>query len=241
MSVLRVTLVFALSALSGCGGNTTSGGGAGGTSGAAGTGSTSGGGGSGGGGARACTTDQDCPDHGVCGYPSAAACVAKGTCFPAPGAVCEAFSPGCACDGSTINMICTGLPEGYVSSPLAYAGPCEDADAGCTSGSCLSTTPCTWDTDCAALGSTCDPCAKRCGCASTASTFACGSELSCDSATQYCSIASGGPCCNPPRYSCEPVPAACKNDVTCGCIEAEVGAQECSDSGRGVTVHFLYP
>ena len=76
-----------------------------------------------------CTKDSDCGKGGVCGFSMAAACAAKGQCFPTPGAVCNSFSPGCACDGTTINIVCNGLPEGYAPAPLAYKGQCA-ADAG---------------------------------------------------------------------------------------------------------------
>ena len=45
---------------------------------------------------KTCTSDSDC-GKGICGYPMADGCSAKGQCFPEPGAVCNAFSPGCAC------------------------------------------------------------------------------------------------------------------------------------------------
>jgi len=88
-------------------------------------------GGAGGNGTGSCTKDADCGADQVCGFPASDGCSAAGTCFAKPGAVCEAYSPGCACDGSTITVICTGLPEGYVEKPLAHAGDCADAGADC--------------------------------------------------------------------------------------------------------------
>ncbi len=168
-----------------------------------GTGGTAGIAGAGGSGGAPCVTDKDCPPQGLCGYPTSAMCAAKGECFPAPGAVCNSFSPGCACDGTVINVVCTGLPSGYTSKPLMHAGQCASKDAG--------------------------------------ASFACGQALSCASATEYCSVVEGGPCCNPPSYSCVAVPVACENDVTCKCIEAAIGAQQCTESGGGVTTTFLAP
>jgi len=75
-----------------------------------------------------CTKNSDC-GKGLCGFSMADACAAKGQCFPTPGAVCNSFSPGCACDGSTINIVCNGLPDGYAPAPLAYKGQCA-VDAG---------------------------------------------------------------------------------------------------------------
>lgn len=80
-----------------------------------------------GGGTGSCTTSNDCKPGDVCGFPEVDLCAAKGTCFPAPGATCAAFSPGCACDGTAINTICNGLPNGYETKPFAHAGTCNDA------------------------------------------------------------------------------------------------------------------
>src|SRR5580704_16628768 len=67
----------------------------------------------GGGSGSTCTTNADCANGSICGYPVADGCAAKGSCFPGPGAVCELYAPGCACDGSEISVACTGLPSGY--------------------------------------------------------------------------------------------------------------------------------
>jgi hypothetical protein len=81
---------------------------------------------------NACTKNSDC-GKGLCGFAESAACAAKGQCFPEPGAVCNGFSPGCACDGTTINVMCTGLPDGYATAPLAHVGACTTSiDAGST-------------------------------------------------------------------------------------------------------------
>ena len=78
---------------------------------------------------KSCTKASDC-GTGLCGFATADGCSAKGKCFPTPGVMCNGFSPGCACDGSTINITCTGLPDGYVTAPLAHAGQCAVADGG---------------------------------------------------------------------------------------------------------------
>ena len=51
--------------------------------------------------------------------------------------------------------------------------------------------------------------------------FACGS-MTCDGATQYCldSYTEG---MSDDVYTCEPLPAACKDQQTCACVEAETG------------------
>ncbi len=70
-----------------------------------------------------CTTSAQCAPGEGCGFPQAGGCSATGQCFPL-GPMCNAYSPGCACSGQTINTICNGLPTGYVPEPLAYSAKC---------------------------------------------------------------------------------------------------------------------
>jgi hypothetical protein len=77
-----------------------------------------------------CQTDTDCGSGKRCGFPESAGCGAVGSCFPTATAMCQAMQPGCACDGTFINLICEGFPSGYASKPLLHAGPCESVDAG---------------------------------------------------------------------------------------------------------------
>jgi len=72
-----------------------------------------------------CSATKSCPSGMLCGYAESEGCSATaGQCFTM-GAVCNAFSPGCACDGQTINIACTGLPAGYATAPLAHTGTCD--------------------------------------------------------------------------------------------------------------------
>jgi hypothetical protein len=82
-------------------------------------------------GGKPCTTSADCADPQfadvgfLCGFPEADGCAAKGTCFQEPGGpMCAAFLPGCACDGSEVNLTCNGLPSGYAPAPLLHSGVC---------------------------------------------------------------------------------------------------------------------
>ncbi|HEY2518112.1 MAG TPA: hypothetical protein VGI39_44890 [Polyangiaceae bacterium] len=75
-------------------------------------------------------------------------------------------------------------------------------------------------------------------------SFACGS-LTCDGTSEYCQVSEGG-VVKPDgganvSYACQAIPASCTNDVTCSCIQAQVHAQQCSESGGDVTVTFQFP
>jgi hypothetical protein len=154
-------------------GGATSGGGA---SGVATSGGTPGSGASSSGfGSRSCVSDVDCPNSGLCGYPEAAGCAATGVCFASPGAVCLAFSPGCACDGSQINVACTGLPSGYFSKALRHTGECtsvSDSGASADGGACVISASsynqsCTIDSDCRMVSSG-NYCSAACLCGGSA-------------------------------------------------------------------------
>ena len=76
-------------------------------------------------GGSSCTSNAGCAMGQICGFPESEGCSAQsGQCFQA-GAVCNLFSPGCACDGKTINIACTGLPPGYSTAPLSHSGTCD--------------------------------------------------------------------------------------------------------------------
>jgi hypothetical protein len=162
------------------------------------------GGNGGSGGTAACATDADCGSNRVCGFPESDGCAAKGQCFAAPGVVCQAYSAGCACDGTEINVACTGLPSGFVAKPLAHAGACVDA---CTASyPCLSTVACAADTDCATLGSGCDACMKMCGCAS-AGSGCCPAGWG----LYACTYPDGGA-----GFACHNPQMGCASSTTCG-------------------------
>ena len=62
--------------------------------------------------------------------------------------------------------------------------------------------------------------------------LACGPQLTCDPAKQYCSILTGGPVGVPPSYACTALPAACGGTPTCECIGAVIGCTCTGISGR---------
>ena len=80
----------------------------------------------GGGGVGVCVADTDCGPGLVCGFPEAPACALKGQCLVPSPVGCNGYSPGCACDGSEISVVCTGLPTGYFTKPLRHKGVCVD-------------------------------------------------------------------------------------------------------------------
>ncbi|MGH7283587.1 MAG: hypothetical protein ACRELY_18835 [Polyangiaceae bacterium] len=79
------------------------------------------------GGGAPCVTTSDCVgDQMECAYNMSQGCAAQGYCVSVAGvATCAAYSAGCACDGSEINVACT-YPDGTASKPLAHSGNCID-------------------------------------------------------------------------------------------------------------------
>ena len=98
----------------------------------------------GGGTGAACKSDADCAGGRICGFPEVDACTATGTCFETLPEGCNAYSLGCACDGSEVNVVCNGLPAGYAPAPLLHTGACVDSGAndGGDGGACC---PTGWD------------------------------------------------------------------------------------------------
>ncbi len=80
------------------------------------------------GGGAPCTTSADCGGSQFeCAFVQSAGCSAVGSCVDTTGiATCAAYSAGCACDGTEINVACT-YPPGTATKPLAHAGTCDTA------------------------------------------------------------------------------------------------------------------
>jgi hypothetical protein len=72
-----------------------------------------------------------------------------------------------------------------------------------------------------------------------ADRFDCGPALSCNAATQYCSVQRGGPAGTPPGYACVSV-SDTYDRPACNNISAGIGC-ECAPSGAGVTVTCTAP
>jgi hypothetical protein len=92
-----------------------------------------------------CKSDADCPTGRLCGFATVAACAATGVCWVAEPVACNAAAPGCACDGSVVNIVCNGLPSGYAPAPLLHTGACVDsgpAGGGSDASACC---PAGWD------------------------------------------------------------------------------------------------
>jgi hypothetical protein len=204
-------------------GGTGSGGSGGATSGVGGSGIATSGGTTGSGssssgvGSGSCVSDADCPNNGLCGYPEAASCAATGVCFESPGAVCLAFSPGCACDGSQINVACTGLPSGYFSKALLHTGECtsvSDSGASADGGACVISTSsynqsCSVDSDCRPVSAG-NYCSATCLCGGSAINAAAVAQFDEDvSKTPLGSGAFGPLTCGCP----DEVPPCCRQGV----------------------------
>jgi len=72
-----------------------------------------------------CTSQTDC-GPGVCAFLESAGCSAHVGICVAGGDTCQAYEAGCACDGTTFNLICSGLPSGFVTKPFRHTGQCID-------------------------------------------------------------------------------------------------------------------
>jgi hypothetical protein len=70
--------------------------------------------------------------------------------------------------------------------------------------------------------------------------LACGPQLTCDPAKQYCSILVGGPVGVPPSYSCTALPAGCGAIPTCECIRPPIGCS-CAEASGGLSVTCTAP
>jgi hypothetical protein len=165
------------------------------------------GGGNGGGTSGACSVDADCGADYLCGFLEAAGCGAQGQCFPRRYVICQAYAPGCACDGTEINIACTGLPPGYASKPLAHGGTCGCLLEGASANICVSTVPCAVDGDCTALGSTCDHCTGHCGCGASDGGVCCPTPW----LMYACTYPDGGA-----GFACHDPSLGCASSLTCG-------------------------
>lgn len=81
--------------------------------------------------------------------------------------------------------------------------------------------------------------------ATVGGSFTC-SNITCDSATEYCYISEGG-AFQPDasnggvNASCKPIPAACADDISCSCIGDSSLGGSCVDHSGQVTVTFAAP
>jgi hypothetical protein len=78
-----------------------------------------------------CSLDRDCGSGEVCAFAEKDGCSAVGACIPANGGpVCNSYTPGCACDGTVVNLSCNGYPPGYEPKPILHAGACTVTGGG---------------------------------------------------------------------------------------------------------------
>src|SRR5580658_6334072 len=203
------------SGASGGSGSSTSSGSSGGSSSSS-SGSTSSSGASDtGSGSGPCTTDADCATDERCGFAESAGCSATGSCFPAPGVTCNVVLLACACDGTEINVACTGLPGDYAPKPYAHSGACgPDSGGGGKDAGTLACGP-----------YSCDVATEFC-------YEAGGGAILPDGGSNF-------------TYACSPIPAQCQPAPTCACIvAADAGTHGCPCSvqaGGALLAACLYP
>ena len=70
--------------------------------------------------------------------------------------------------------------------------------------------------------------------------FACGPELVCNPATQYCSVFAGGPVGVPKSYACAALPDNCLSNPSCNCLPERIGCT-CDQSDGRITVTCTAP
>jgi hypothetical protein len=190
-----------------------------------------------GGGSGTCATDADCGQGKHCGFPVASACSATGTCFvDVPGGVCEAYSPGCACDGTDLNLVCNGFPDGYAPKPVAFSGPC-GSDGGIVAGPCTSNADCTTGYECGFLIS--EACSAAGTCVRVDEGVRCNSyEPGCTCSGTTINVACNG---YPSGYAPQPVlhTGVCEGidasagTFACGSLSCHSGTQICQEGVGG--------
>lgn len=144
-------------------------------------------------------------------------------------------------DGAT----CIGRPASCVAG--TPGGLCGDAIVApnCVSGSWMCPAGTIPITQCACTGRppgascTCAPTGWSCPDAGGSRSFACGTAMTCNGATQYCNTVVGGPAGSLPRYTCTDFPSTCAAH-NCTCFAS--GGTLCSTDTQGnVTVTLLAP
>jgi hypothetical protein len=163
----------------------------------------------------ACTNSADCGSGRICGFLESAGCTATGSCFPAPGVTCNVVLLACACDGTDMNVACTGLPGDYAPKPYAHSGACgPDSGGGGKDAGTLACGP-----------YSCDVATEFC-------YEAGGGAVLPDAGSNF-------------TYACNPIPAQCRAAPTCACIvAADAGTHGCPCSvqaGGALLAACLYP
>jgi hypothetical protein len=193
-----------------------------------------------------CASDADCNSGETCGFAISNACTATGACFVTQESACQALEPGCACDGTNLNLTCNGLPDGYALKPVESTGYCPDSggigvDAGV---SCTTSADCTGTNElcgfkvslaCAATGTcfvnngsgACQALEPGCSCSGTNLNLTCnglpeGYALAPVAETGECSDAGGGTACHAAGGTCIP------SSSHPFCNEPAASAQDCS-------------
>jgi hypothetical protein len=170
----------------------------------------------------ACVTDSDCPAESACGYAAADKCTATGACYQFSGAQCAAYSAGCACDGTEINIACTPYPVGYFSKPLLHDGACSTGGAqdASTGGSC------TVDADCGSADLVCGYLISE-ACAAHGTCVAKNTGANCNLFEPACTCAG-----QPTGIACTEYPSGYANAPIAYTGECTDGGSFAADAGK---------
>jgi hypothetical protein len=153
---------------------------------------------------------EDCP-YDSC-HPERCDQIGENCCDPYPGDGVNYCNDGLECRGQSCEAPESVAPERVCGTVL-----CDEGDVCCIPcmGSCVN----------ALSGAGCP--ATECG-----ETFACGPDLTCATATQYCERFTGGPVPDP-SYTCYDFPDTCDDTPSCACLAAAGYFGPCTASIEG--------
>jgi hypothetical protein len=138
--------------------------------------------------------------------------IGENCCDPFPGDGVNYCNGGLVCGADGCEAPADVAPERLCGNVV-----CADGNICCDecTGSCVN----------ALSGAYCPP--QQCG-----DTFACGPDLTCATATQYCESFTGGPIPDP-TYTCFDYPDLCTDTPTCACLAAAGFTGPCTASAQG--------
>jgi hypothetical protein len=176
--------------------------------------------------------------------------VGETLCAPQANGQCGWTFPACPTD-ACVALPCAALLCEYGTLETTQSDGCPGCgecapppgDAGLTSDACPSTLACNLpdciygvipqkDAQGCALCAICAPAPDGGG------PFACvgyndGGVITCDGATQYCSLIQGGAIDSSHPPACDSLPSQCLSDRTCACLDPQGGGTACTTDASG--------